>query len=62
MDEEKRFKTFKLPDGSVTRLPKLPVSTLAGMLPSNRIVPATLDKIDEAIADSAVERFRRAQE
>ena len=62
MDDEKRFKTFRLPDGSITRLPKLPVSMLAGMLPNNRAVPATLDEMDEAIAECAAERFRRAQE
>jgi hypothetical protein len=55
------FKIFRNPDGTITHLPKIPVSTLRGMLQSSRVVPLTLQEMDEAIATGAVERFRRAQ-
>ncbi|HEX4176876.1 MAG TPA: hypothetical protein VHY57_00490 [Rhizomicrobium sp.] len=62
MGTDERFKIFQNPDGSVTRLPKIPVSKLRGMLQSSRSVPPTLDEMDEAIAAGIVDRFRRAQE
>jgi hypothetical protein len=62
VDTNKGFKIFRNPDGSITRLPKIPVSALCGMVKSNRPVPATLDEMDEAIAAGATERFLRSQD
>ena len=46
-------KFFVHPDGSVVLLPKLPVSTLRGIVKSRRRRPPTLSEIDESIAESA---------
>ncbi len=59
---DKDFKIFRNPDGSIMRLPKIPVSSLRGMLQSSRALPPTFEEMDEAIAEGAVERFRRGQE
>jgi len=56
-----RVKFFYHPDGGVMLLPKRPMSALRGMLKSSRKRPATLEEMDEAIAEGAVERYRRSQ-
>jgi AbrB family looped-hinge helix DNA binding protein len=50
-------KFFIHPDGSVVLLPKLPVSSLRGMVKSRR-GPVSIEDMDKAIADGeAVEFF-----
>jgi antitoxin PrlF len=56
-----RVKFFFHPDGGVMLLPKRPISALRGMLKSSRKRPATLEEMDEVIAEGAVERYRRSQ-
>lgn len=55
-----KVKFFLHPDGTVVLLPKVPVSSLRGILPRLDRTP-TLDEIDEAPAAGAAERFLRSQ-
>jgi AbrB family looped-hinge helix DNA binding protein len=56
-----KVKFFLHPDGTVVLLPKVPVSSLQGILPRpSRTL--TLDQISEASAAGALERFLRSQE
>ena len=48
-----RIKFFLHPDGSVVLLPKLPASSLRGLVPP-RPHPPTLDEIAEAAAGGAI--------
>jgi antitoxin PrlF len=54
-----KVKFFFHPDGHVALLPVLPVSRLKGMLRS-RQGPVSLEKMDEAIGEGIVDRYRRA--
>jgi len=56
-----KVKFFLHPDGTVVLLPKVPVSSLFGILPRQGRTP-TLDEIDNAPATGAAERFLRSQE
>jgi antitoxin PrlF len=56
-----KVKFFIHPDGTVVLLPKVPVSSLFGILPRPTRT-ATLDEIDDAPAAGAAERFLRSQE
>ena len=53
-----RIKFFLHPNGSVVILPKLPASSLRGMLKTLR-PPVTIEEMDEAIASGAVESALR---
>ena len=53
-----RVKFFVHPNGTVFLLPKLPVSALRGIVKSSR--RATLEEMDEAIADGITKRYRAA--
>ncbi len=55
-----RVKFFFHPDGTVVMLPKLPVSTLRGMLPRARR-PVSLARMREAIAEGAAGLRSRAR-
>lgn len=48
-----RIKFFVHPDGSVVILPKLPTSTLKGIVPANKRRHVSLAEMDAAIADGA---------
>ncbi len=61
MENKFGFKRFRHPDGSIVYLPKIPVSSLAGILPKPD-VPATLEDIDDAIAAGATARFLNTEE
>ena len=56
-----KVKFFLHPDGTVVLLPKVPVSSLGGIL-SGQARTLTLDEIDNAPAIGATERFLRSQE
>ena len=47
-------KVFLHPDGSVVRLPKLPVSALRGIAAGRRPT-VTIEEMDEAIAEAALD-------
>ena len=49
-----RVKIFTLPGGTVVLLPVRPISSLRGILKSERSRPVTLEEMDEAIAAGAV--------
>jgi antitoxin PrlF len=53
-----RIKFFMHPDGSVVLLPKLPASALRGILAGTRRT-ATIEEMNEAIAEGAVEAAPR---
>jgi AbrB family looped-hinge helix DNA binding protein len=53
-----RVKFFVHPDGTVVILPKLPVSSLRGILASKTGRRATLEQMEEAIEAGATRRFR----
>lgn len=55
-----KVKFFLHPDGTVVLLPKIPVSSLRGILPHQGKAP-TLAEIDDAPAAGAAERFLRSQ-
>lgn len=48
-----RVKFFVDPDGSVVLLPKRPVKALRGMLKSRRGRPASVEEMNEAVAEGA---------
>jgi antitoxin PrlF len=52
-----RVKFFVHPDGSVVLLPKLPVTTLRGIMKTRR--RATVEQMNEAIASQASESVTR---
>ena len=56
-----KVKFFLHPDGTVVLLPKVPVSSLRGILSRQAKTP-TLDEIDDAPGIGATERFLRSQE
>jgi len=56
-----KVKFFLHPDGTVVLLPKVPVSSLKGIVPRQPRAP-TLDEIDDAIAAGISERFQRSRE
>ena len=56
-----KVKFFLHPDGTVVLLPKVPISSLQGILPRPSRT-ATLDEISEAPAAGAVDRYLRSQE
>jgi len=55
-----RVKFFIHPDGSVVLLPKLPASALRGIVQTPR--HASIEEMNEAIAEGAVSRFKRLRE
>ena len=55
-----RVKFFIHPDGSVVILPKLPASALRGFLKPRRR-SATIDEMNESIADAAAETARHSR-
>lgn len=56
-----RVKFFVHPDGTVVLLPKRPVKTLRGMLKSRRSRPASIEEMNEAIAEGATGMRRPAR-
>lgn len=48
-----RVKFFLHPDGSVVLLPKLPVQALRGIVKSGRRRSATIEDMNEAVAEAA---------
>jgi bifunctional DNA-binding transcriptional regulator/antitoxin component of YhaV-PrlF toxin-antitoxin module len=52
---------FIHPDGTVVMLPTRPVTDLRGMI-KYAGPPATIEEMDEAIADAAMERDARSRE
>jgi antitoxin PrlF len=55
-----RIKFFVQPDGSVVLLPKLPASALRGIVKPQR--PATVEEMEEAVADGAAGTGRRRKQ
>ena len=55
-----RVKFFLHPDGSAVILPKLPTSTLRGIVSSPLGRPASQDEMDEAIAAGASKGIQRS--
>jgi antitoxin PrlF len=55
-----RVKFFVHPDGSVVLLPKLPASTLRGIVRPRRR-PVTIEKMSAAVAAGAANGARRAR-
>ena len=56
-----RIKFFLHPDGSVVLLPKLPVSTLRGLV-KPRQPPVTIEEMEEAAASGAAEFATRRKQ
>ena len=56
-----KVKFFFHPDGHVAILPKVPASTLKGIVKSRLGRPSTLEEMDESIADEAVARTVRSK-
>jgi AbrB family looped-hinge helix DNA binding protein len=54
-----RIKFFLHPDGSVVILPKIPISSLKGIVPGNPAHPASLDDMQSAIESGAAQEFRK---
>jgi len=54
-----RVKFFVHPDGTVVLLPKLPASSLRGMLKSRRPRPVTTEEMTAAAAEGALGRSPR---
>jgi antitoxin PrlF len=54
-----RVRFFVHPDGTVVLLPKLPITSLKGILKTTK--RSTVSEINEAVATGATERFRRAK-
>jgi antitoxin PrlF len=57
-----RVKFFVHPDGTVVLLPKKPLKALRGMLKSRRSRPATIEEMNEGIAEGAAGKRRAAQQ
>src|SRR5271170_45465 len=55
-----RIKFFVHPDGSVVILPKLPTTSLKGMVRGRR-PPATVDEMETAVSEGVVESLRRSR-
>lgn len=59
-----RIKFFVHPDGSVVILPKLPTSSLKGMVGASMVRASrrrgSIEEMDAGVAKGAVGRFRRA--
>lgn len=53
-----RVKFFVHPDGTVVLLPKLPISSLRGIVKAGRR-PVTIEQMGEAVAAGAASRARR---
>ena len=53
-----RVKFFVHPDGSVVLLPKLPASTLRGIVKSRRKPPVTIEEMTEAAVEGAARAAR----
>lgn len=56
-----RVKFFVHPDGTVVLLPKRPLKALRGMLKSRRSRPASIEEMNEGIAEGATGVRRIAQ-
>jgi len=56
-----RVKFFVHPDGTVVLLPKVPASTLRGMLKSRRRKAVTITQMNEAVAEGAAGMARRSK-
>ena len=56
-----RVKFFVHPDGTVVLLPKRPLKELRGMLKSRRSRPATIEEMNEGIAEGATGVRRTAR-
>jgi antitoxin PrlF len=54
-----RVKFFVHPDGTVVLLPKLPASSLRGIIKSQRRRPVTIGEMTEAARDAATRAARR---
>jgi AbrB family looped-hinge helix DNA binding protein len=54
-----RVKFFVHPDGTVVLLPKLPATSLRGIMKSRNPRSASLEEMDRAIAGRASRAFRR---
>ena len=54
-----RVKFFVHPDGSVVLLPKLPASTVRGIVKSRNRRPVTTEQMTAAVAESALSRNTR---
>ena len=54
-----RVKFFVHPDGSVVLLPKLPASTVRGIVKSRNRPPVTTEQMTAAVAESALSRNTR---
>ena len=54
-----RVKFFVHPDGSVVLLPKLPASTVRGIVKSRNRRPVTTEQMTAAVAESALSRNPR---
>lgn len=54
-------KFFVHPDGSVVLLPKMPVSSLRGMLKAKRKRPVTTDEMTKAVAEGAAGERRASR-
>ena len=52
-----RVRFFVHPDGTVVLLPKLPITSLKGVLKTTK--RGTVSEMNEAVATGATERFRR---
>jgi AbrB family looped-hinge helix DNA binding protein len=57
-----RVKFFIHPNGSVVLLPKLPVSSLRGILRRPRRKPVTIEEMREAVVSGAAEGFTRRRQ
>jgi antitoxin PrlF len=56
-----RIKFFVHPDGTVVILPKLPASSLKGVVPPRRQRPVSIREMEEAAAEGAVGSRQRAR-
>jgi antitoxin PrlF len=56
-----RIKFFVHPDGTVVILPKLPVSSLRGMLKSTRKKPVSVEEMSQAAVEGAARHPRGRQ-
>ena len=54
-----RIKFFVHPDGTVVILPKIPTSSLKGIVPIHKRRRVSLDQMDRAIAEGAIVGIQR---